>query len=366
MSYETRRSSQFSGSFPLEILFILIAKATGNFLFMLNRNFYKKLSHIAIMAGSISLTSFCQANDFQSHPAYASFKQNAMQTYGLSENQIDWAMQGSKNLPNIISIMNRPGESKPWYQYKTNFLAESTIQRGVRFKSQYADTLNRAEQQFGVPQSVILGILGVETGYGSNKGNFITRDALATLGFGYERRAQYFQDELAALIAWSYKDGVPTNSVVGSYAGAVGYPQFMPSNIPKFGVDYDGNGHVDLRNSAVDAIGSIANYLANYGWQRNQPIAFAARYSGNNPDAIIAKDLNQPTPYGVLKAQGVTPMNPLVKIDDLDLVNVIQLQDSYGPIYYITYPNFQVITTYNKSRMYATALWLLGTEVTSR
>ncbi len=83
-----------------------------------------------------------------------------------------------------------------------------------------------------------------------------------------------FQDELAALIAWTYQDGVPTNSVVGSYAGAVGYPQFMPSNIPKFGVDYDGNGHVDLRNSAVDAIGSIANYLANYGWQRNQPIAF--------------------------------------------------------------------------------------------
>jgi len=102
-----------------------------------------------------------------------------MQTYGLSAEQVDWAMNGAKNLPNIINIMNRPGESKPWYEYKTNFLAESTIQRGVRFKQQYADTLNRAEQQFGVPQSIILGILGVETGFGANKGSFVTRDALA-------------------------------------------------------------------------------------------------------------------------------------------------------------------------------------------
>lgn len=334
---------------------------------MLKFDLYKKLKQYSILFATLGLSSsIVSANDFQHHPSYASFKQNTMQKYGLTAGQIDSAMAGTKNLPNIINIMNRPGESKPWYAYKTNFLAESTIQRGVRFKQQYADTLNRAEQQFGVPQAIILGILGVETGFGSNKGSFITRDALATLGFGYERRAQYFQDELAALIAWSYTDGIPTSSVVGSYAGAIGYPQFMPSNIPKFGVDYDGNGHIDLRNSAVDAIGSIANYLAQYGWQRNQPVAFPARYNGSNPEAVIAKDLTQPVPYGVLKSQGVSPMNPIVKIDDLDMVNLIQLQESSGPIYYITYPNFQVITTYNRSRMYATALWLLGTEITSR
>lgn len=333
---------------------------------MLNFNFLSKISRLSLIVGTFSITSFCQANYFANDPNYNNFKNKTMQSYGLSAEQVDWAMNGSKNLPNLISIMNRPGESKPWYDYKTNFLSEGTIQRGVNFKKQYADTLNRAEQQFGVPQAIILGILGVETGFGANKGNFITRDALATLGFGYERRAQYFQDELSALIAWSYKDGIPANSVVGSYAGAVGYPQFMPSNIPKFGVDYDGNGHIDLRNSAVDAIGSIANYLAQHGWQRNQPIAFSARYTGSNPNSVISTDLTQPTPYGVLKNQNVNPMNPLVKIDDLDLVNVIQLQENYGPIYYITYPNFQVITTYNKSRMYATALWLLGTEIASR
>jgi membrane-bound lytic murein transglycosylase B len=334
---------------------------------MLNAYFYKKLKPLFFIAtASLGLSTTTYANDFLYHPAYPAFKQKTMQTYGLSEQQIDWAMTGSKNLPSILSIMSRPGESKPWYSYKTNFLAESTINRGVKFKLQYADTLNRAEQQFGVPQSVILGILGVETGFGSNKGSFKSRDALATLGFNGDRRNQYFQDELSALIAWSYQDGVPTSSVVASYAGAVGYPQFMPSNIPKFGLDYDGNGHVDLRDSAVDAIGSIANYLANHGWQRNQPIGFAARYTGQDPESVISKDLTQPVPYGALKAKGISPLNSLIKIDDLDLVNVIQLQDSHGPIYYITYPNFQVITTYNKSRMYATAVWQLGNEVASR
>ena len=105
----------------------------------------------------------------------------------------------------------------------------------------------------------------------------------------------------------------------------------MPSNISKYGVDYDGNGHIDLRNSAEDAIGSIANYLAKQGWQRDQPIGFMARYTGSNPESIIAKDLTQPFPYGALKTLGISPLNPLVKIDDLDMVNVIQLQDYNGP-----------------------------------
>ena len=168
---------------------------------MFKSGVFHKLRNLSLCAIALPLSSFCQANDFASNPNYNNFKTKTMQTYGLSEQQVDWAMNGSKNIPNIINIMNRPGESKPWYEYKTNFLSEGTIQRGVRFKNQYAETLNRAEQQYGVPQAIILGILGVETGFGSNKGNFITRDALAPLGFGYERRAAYFQDELSNMIA---------------------------------------------------------------------------------------------------------------------------------------------------------------------
>ncbi|WP_130802883.1 lytic murein transglycosylase B [Acinetobacter ihumii] len=333
---------------------------------MLKLVLQKPLKQFCLFSGLFAAAVCANANEFINTPNYLAFKQKTMNQYGLSAEQIDIAMNGARNLPNILTIMTRPGESKPWYDYKAMFLSEGTIQRGVRFKNQYADVLNRAEQQFGVPQSIILGILGVETGYGANKGSFITRDALATLAFGYPRRADYFSDELSALLAWTYKEGYPTSSIVGSYAGAIGYPQFMPSNITKFGVDYDGSGHIDLRNSAEDAIASIANYLAQNGWQRNRPIGFAARYTGTTPDSVIAKDLTQPVPYGTLQAQGITPLNPVIKIDNLDLVNVIQLQENYGPMYYITYPNFQVITTYNRSRMYATAVWLLGSEVASR
>ncbi|WP_139852626.1 lytic murein transglycosylase B [Acinetobacter pullicarnis] len=333
---------------------------------MLKLNFLHKLKNVTLCVAAFSFSSFSQANDFAQNPQYDAFKAKTMQTYGLSSQQVDSAMSGAKNLPNIINIMNRPGESKPWYAYKAMFLNEGTIQKGVRFKNQNAALLQRAEQEFGVPQAIILGILGVETGYGANKGSFITRDALATLGFGFPRRAEYFQDELSALIAWTYKEGYPTGSIVGSYAGAIGYPQFMPSNIDKFGVDYDQSGHIDLRNSEADAIASIANYMSKYGWQKNQPIGFLARYSGNNPEEVIAKDLSQPTPYGVVKNLGISPINSIIKIDDLDLVNIIQLEDRNGPIYYITYPNYQVITSYNRSRLYATAVWQLGLEVASR
>lgn len=326
----------------------------------------KKLIFCALFGSALTSSAF--ANDFITHPNYPAFKFKTMQTYGLTSEQVDAAMLGSKQIDRIISLMSRPGESKPWYEYRRNFLVESTIQRGVRFKNQYADTLRRAEQVYGVPQSVILGILGVETGYGANKGSFVTRDALATLAFGYPRRAEYFSDELSALIGWSYQDGRAASSVVGSYAGALGYPQFMPSNINRFGVDFDGNGHIDLINSPVDAIGSIANYLAKNGWQRHRPIAYAAYFTGTNPEAVIAKpfQLDRTIPFGQMQQLGLKPISSTNNIDPLDLVNGIQLESEEGPIYYLIYPNFNVITTYNNSRMYATAVWQLGEAVYNR
>lgn len=277
-------------------------------------------------------------------------------------------MSGAQNIDRILSIMARPGESKPWYEYRKNFLVESTIQRGVRFKNQYASALRRAEQTYGVPQSIILGILGVETGYGANKGSFITRDALATLAFGYPRRADYFQDELAALIAWTYQDGRVTSSVKGSYAGAIGFPQFMPTNITKLGVDFDGNGHIDLENSAVDAIGSIANFISKHGWQTGQPVAIRAIYTGVDDTQVIAPDLRTAKPYlvGELSKLGVRPINPTVKLDSMDMVHVIRLDEVSGPQYWITYPNFISIIGYNPSRMYVSAVWQLGEEVANR
>ena len=323
----------------------------------------KFLSALLLVASTVS-----SANDFSYYPTYPAFKDKVMQRYGLSSEQVDYAMSDARQIDRVITIMGRPGESKPWYEYKRNFLMDSTIARGVRFRNTYAESLQRAEQQYGVSQAAILGILGVETGYGANKGSFVTRDVLATLGFGYPRRADYFQDELAALIAWSYRDGRPASSVVGSYAGAIGYPQFMPSNIDKFGVDFDGNGHIDLMNSPVDAIGSIANYLAKNGWQAGQPVMYSAFFSGTNPDNVIAKpfELGKTKPYAQMQQLGLYSANPHLNIDALDMVNGIALEDEQGMSYYLVYPNFNVITTYNNSRMYAAAVWQLGNAVLNR
>lgn len=298
-------------------------------------------------------------NDFSQTAQYQYFKQYAIQQ-GLTSLDIDRALQGTKHIPKIIDIMNRPGESKPWYEYRKNFLHDTTIQQGLKFRQKYYQDLIRAEKKYGVPSSIILGILGIETGFGQNKGSFITRDALATLTFGYPRRADYFRDELIALIQWSYKEKIEITEIKGSYAGAIGYPQFMPSNISKYAVDFDGNGHIDLRNSAVDSIGSVANYLKQHGWQAKQPIAIAAQYSGQTPEEIVSKELKQTMSYAQLKSKGLYSTVP---VPDEQQFSVIELQETDHKIYYLTYPNFRVITTYNKSRMYATAVWQLAEAI---
>lgn len=323
-------------------------------------------SMILVIAG-VSSTAAC-ANDFLLDPAYTNFRQKMISQYQFSGEEVDAAMNSTKRIDRILSIMTRPGESKQWYEYRPQFLVESTISRGVRFKQQYANALWRAEQQYGVPQSIILGILGVETGYGQNKGSFRAIDALSTLAFGYPRRADYFTDELAALLVLAREQQQPVESYVGSYAGALGYPQFMPSNIRKLGVDFDQDGKVDIINNPVDAIGSIAHYMATYGWQRNEPIGFRATYQGSDDTQVVAPDgqLDKTRPAGEFAALGLTPLNPAVKLDPLDMVNGIRLMEDFGPTYWIVYPNYITITNYNYSRNYATAVWQLGEEISSR
>lgn len=313
-----------------------------------------------------SLSSASYANDFITEPNYAAFREKMKQQYQFTAEQVDAAMSSATRIDRILSIMTKPGESKEWYEYRPQFVTDATISRGVRFKQQYADVLSRAEKQYGVPQAVILGILGVETSFGQNKGSFRTIDALSTLAFGYPRRAEYFTDELAALLVLAREQGVAAESIKGSYAGAIGFPQFMPSNIRLLGVDFNKDGKVDISNSAEDAIGSIAHYLAEKGWQRGQPIGLRARYQGSDDTQVVAKDLTQPRPAGELALLGLTPLDSSVNIDPLQMVNGVRLMDTNGPIYWITYPNYQVITTYNRSRLYATAVWQLGEAIVSR
>lgn len=324
-----------------------------------------------LTASLLGVSATANAGDFEQNPDFQLVRQTLIQQHGLTALEVDQALSEAHRLDWVVNLMNKPGESKEWYDYAPMFLRRATIQKGMRFADNYAHYLQDAEARYGVPQAVILGILGVETGYGSNQGKVSTLDALATLAFNYPRRADYFRNELGEFLLLCREQGWSPQSVMGSYAGALGFPQFMPSNIRKYALDFDHDGHIDFTRSPADSIGSIAHYLAEKGWQLDQPIGLRARFEssqgedGNvrtsNDEAVIAKDLTQPIRYGVLSMKGLIPRTGYV--DPAQPVNGIRLMGDSGPLYWITYPNFQVITTYNRSRMYAMAVWQLGTAV---
>lgn len=320
-------------------------------------------TRVAVLLG-LSLYHVAAYADFRQEASYDAFRERMTSIYQFEAAEIDFLISQAEYKPQLLRIMNTPGESKEWYDYRSQFLTESKISKGVAFAALHRAALERAELRYGVPASVILGILGVETAFGSNKGGFRAIDALATLGFGYPRRSEYFMQELAELLLLAREQNTSALNIYSSYAGAMGYPQFMPSSVRKYAVDFDGDGKIQLISSATDAIGSIAHYLAEHGWQKNQPIAQRGKYSGSDDSQIIATDLTKPKPFAELKQKGLLPSSGT--IDDGQLVNGIRLIERDAPAYFITYPNFQVITTYNRSRMYAAAVWQLGQAIEAR
>ena len=182
-------------------------------------------------------------------------------------------MKRAKKTDDVISLMDRQAERKPWKKYKPNFINKNKIKKGVAFAKRYPKTLAKAKRIYGVDPSVIVAILGVETDYGTYALSHRAMDALFTLAFYYPRRAAYFKNELAALMVYAYRNKLDPFNLKSSYAGAVGMPQFMPSNIMKFGREFSGDGRINIFKSGADSIGSIANYLNKHGWQKDEPLA---------------------------------------------------------------------------------------------
>ncbi|MFT4195074.1 MAG: lytic murein transglycosylase, partial [Ottowia sp.] len=204
-------------------------------------------------------------------------------------------------LPNVPRLMLPParGTAKNWRVYRSRFIDPVRIRAGVRFWERNRATLARAQAEFGVPPEIIVGIVGVETIYGQNMGSFRVLDALATLAFDFpaahpraEARQAFFRDELEQFLSLAQRTGIDPGAPLGSYAGAMGMPQFMPSSWVKYAIDFDGDGRVDLWNSEADVIGSVANYFKGYGWQPGLPTHYAVRLpAGADMDALLAPDI---------------------------------------------------------------------------
>ena len=285
------------------------------------------------------------------------FDKRELQAVLNQTHYVDSAIQLIKPAP--------PGRPKNWNAYRNRFVDPIRIDAGVAFWNTYADALTRAENQYGVPAEIIVAILGVETVYGRNTGNFRVMDAITTLAFAYPdtpnrtARMAYFRGELENTLLFARESGIDPFSLLGSYAGAIGLPQFMPGSIRQFAIDFDGDGKIDLRNSPVDAIGSVARFLVEHGWRRGEPIAFPVNVDGGEKwQRFIGQGLEAKFSLDELKADGVTPV--IAPPPNL-LFGLVDLQNGADPTdYWLGTNNFYAITQYNRSFFYAMSVNDLG------
>ena len=289
------------------------------------------------------------------------FERAALETLFGQVRYIDTAVQLVKPAP--------PGKPKNWQAYSARFIEPIRIRAGVRFWEANAEALKRAEAAYGVPAEIIVGIIGIETIYGRDTGRFRVLDSLTTLAFAYpdapnrNDRMQFFRSELEKTLVLARKENIDPFSLLGSFAGAVGMSQFMPSNILKYGVDYDGDGIVDLRNSAADAIGSVANFLVAHGWDRNAtgPSVFAAEVAPSMAWEPVLGGLEARYDPAELQGAGVVTRTALPEQRNYGLID---LQNGAAPTeYWVANGNFFAITKYNRSYFYAMSVIELGRAV---
>lgn len=261
----------------------------------------------------------------------------------------------------ILAAMDRPAEAKPWSEYRPIFIEPKRIAGGVRFWTQHEASLTRAEAQYGVPASLIVAIIGVETFYGRNTGTFRVIDALSTLAFAYPKRAAYFRSELEQFLLMSREEGFDPLIIKGSYAGAMGISQFMPSSYRQYGVDFDDDGQRDLWNNPEDAIGSVAQYLQGYGWKRGAPVIAQVQHVADQAKSLANRGWNFRIPAKDWAAVGVSAHAPSIQSEAM----LFELGADNGPEYWLGFENFYVITRYNRSFHYAMAAWQLSQALES-
>lgn len=297
---------------------------------------------------------------FGAESAVAAFIAEMHTQYGFDAEalqQLFAAIHPNEQVLRAIAPAAAPEQQRSWQRYRARFVNDRRIDGGLRFWRENVASLRRAEADFGVPPEIVIAIIGVETEYGSNTGRFGLFEALATLAFHYPPRAAFFRDELAALLLYAREAGTDPLTLRGSYAGASGIAQFMPSSIRRFAIDYDGDRRIDLAHSPADAIGSVARYLASYGWQSGAPIALPAQVSGD-PASLLAAGIKPTLPLAELARQGVLSAATGSEARPAALVDLVTPEQE--PEYWVAFDNFWVITRYNRSSFYAMAVHQLA------
>lgn len=261
----------------------------------------------------------------------------------------------------ILDAISRPAEAKPWYQYRTIFLNPTRIKGGVKFWNDNALILKKASERYGVPPEIIIAIIGVETRYGRHKGTFPVIDSLSTLAFAYPPRSRFFRGELKEFLLMAREEKLDPLTQMGSYAGAMGIPQFISSSFRSYAVDFDGDGFRDLWNNTADAIGSVGNYFKRHGWVKGEPVVAAVTTHGTKFKRLVGKELKPNETYLNLKNHGIKFKQKYPK----QMKGTLLKLDSgtKNPEYWVGWQNFYAISRYNHSTHYSMAVYQLAQEI---
>ncbi|MFZ1392244.1 MAG: lytic murein transglycosylase B [Dokdonella sp.] len=294
------------------------------------------------------------------NPDYAEFAQELNREAGLPEAAVLATLRKAKVQQSILDAMSRPAEAKPWKDYRPIFLTEKRIADGIAFYQANRELIERAADEFGVAPEIIVAIIGVETSYGRNYGSYKVLDALVTLAFHYPPRSRFFRGELRQLfLLGDTHMAYPIDELVGSYAGAMGWGQFIPTSVANFARDYDGDGRIDLWNSLPDIIGSVANYFSVHGWQKGLPVAVRATVA-SDARPISPEGLQPVYPVEQLKEWGYSSIEP---VDPAQAATWLRLDGADGNEDWLTFQNFYVISRYNRSPLYSMAVWQLSQAI---
>jgi len=264
----------------------------------------------------------------------------------------------------ILKAISKPAEKRlPWYKYRNIFLKKKRINEGVEFLDKNREKLQAAEKKFGVPAEIITAIIGVETFYGRIAGSYRVVDALNTLGFHYPKRAKFFRNEFEQFLLLAREQGFDPLSLKGSYAGAMGMPQFISSSYRHYAIDFDGDNIIDIWNNPDDAIGSVANYFAEHGWKKDKPVVARVKIEGESYKDVLGKGLEPDLDESDLERFGIKSDSLFDKNEKLKLFEYKQKTSNE---YWLAHKNFYVITRYNHSHLYAMAVYQLALEITKR
>jgi membrane-bound lytic murein transglycosylase B len=299
--------------------------------------------------------------DYSSHPELNGFIEKMHTEYAFDREALRQLFGKVERKEPILEAIARPAEKVlTWAEYQDIFIQGRRIRGGVKFWRDNEAQLQRAYETYGVAPEIIVAIIGVETRYGGNTGSHRVIDALATLGFDYPRRASFFRKELEHFLLLAREQKQDPLQLKGSYAGAMGYGQFMPSSYRAYAVDFDGDDFVDIWNNPTDAIGSVANYLARHGWQKDQPITVRTRVANEFDRGVLTKGLKLNHKVAQLKQAGLAPVEEV--IDSAEAL-AFQLDGKQGAEFWIGLKNFEVITRYNRSQVYAMAVYHLAEHI---